>query len=105
MTSVPDFTFLPYYLSEVVSYFTLGGSAYLAWRVVRAYERRSSEPERVRALTSRVQYLEAAIETVEGQVRQTAEAQRFTTALLGGPSVGVSQQSASSREGRAPQVT
>ena len=77
---------LPYYISEAVSYVAFGGMTYLAWRVVRAYERRSLEPNQLHALLRRVESLEATVETVEGQVRQTAEAERFTTSLLVGRS-------------------
>ena len=107
MTSAPDyFTFLPFYLSEAVSLTTFAGSAYLAWRAVRAYERRTLEPDYLRALANRLQSLEAAVETVEGQTRQTSEAQRFTTALLMGSSVAADGQPASSiRDGNAVQVT
>jgi hypothetical protein len=77
---------LPYLLNEAVPYLTLGGTGYLAWRFVRAYERRGVEPDQLRALARRLEYLEVTVETLEDQVRQTAEAQRFTTRLLAGDS-------------------
>jgi hypothetical protein len=77
---------LPYYISEGISYFAFVGVAYLAWRIVRAYERRSLEPDQLRAFARRIESLEAAVGTVEDQVRQTAEAQHFTTTLLTGRS-------------------
>ena len=84
MASIDGFGILPYYVGEVVSWIGLAVSLYLAWRGIRAYERRLAEPERLLALARRVQSLETTVEAVEGQVRQASEAQYFTTALLTG---------------------
>jgi hypothetical protein len=81
-SSFSELALLPYYISEIVGYVALVGMGYLAWRVVRAYERRSLEPDLLRGLTRRLKSLEATVETVEDQVRQTSEAQRFTTTLM-----------------------
>ena len=91
---------LPYFLSEAVWYGTLGGTGYLAWRFVRAYERRGGPSEPVESLTARVTTLEDALE-------RTVEAQRFTTQVLlarGGdqgdesPELGVRASSAESSD-------
>jgi hypothetical protein len=77
-----DIMVAPYLLSEMASYLAFGGAGYLAWRVVRAYERRRVDPARVRALAERVRRLEVALGEVEHSVRETAEGQRFTAQLL-----------------------
>jgi hypothetical protein len=78
---------VPYYVFEVLSYGMMGGFSYLAWRLVRAYERRSTAPERLEAVTGRMQVIEESIEQISSRVEQTAEAQRFMThALLSGAS-------------------
>ena len=69
------YPYLPYLLTETLSYGMMGGAGYLAWRLVRAYERRSGPPEPLESLTTRVARLEEAVE-------RTDEAQRFTTQLL-----------------------
>lgn len=97
----------PYFLTEALSYLTLGGTGYLVWRFVRAYERRSVAAGRLRALAHRVRTLEAAVSGVEGEVRQVAEAQRFTTALLttpaaARPSIPTADSLYGSRGGHVP---
>ena len=66
---------LPFLLSETLSYGMVGGASYLAWRFVRAYERRSGPSEPLELLTARVTLLEEAVE-------RTVEVQRFTTQVL-----------------------
>lgn len=73
-----------YLLSEAVAYGMGGGAAYLAWRLVRAYERRVAALGHVDRLTARVDLLEDAAAEVAGRVDQVAEAQRFTTRVLAG---------------------
>ena len=65
-----------------------GYLGYLAWRFVRAYERRGGEPERLEALSARVRLLEEALVGVEARVAESAEAQRFATELLLGRGAG-----------------
>jgi hypothetical protein len=77
-----EFVPLPYVLDGALSYLMMTGAGYLAWRFVRAYERRAVEPERVRALAARVHLLEMAVEQVEDSIQETADAQQFTTTLL-----------------------
>ena len=77
MSMYLDVALLPFYVSEAVSYLAMGGVGYLSWRLVRAYERRGLELDRLDSLARRLEYLEVAVE-------QAAEAQRFTTALLAG---------------------
>ena len=86
MVSYAELGMLTYYLGEALSYATAGGAGYLAWRAVRAYERRAVAPARLRALARRVRLLEATVEQVDAHGRQTAEAQRFTTSVLLGHS-------------------
>ena len=59
----------------LVPYVVTGWAGYLSWRVVRAYERRGTAPDRLDPVAERVRIL-------EDTVGEVAEAQRFTTALL-----------------------
>ena len=77
-----EFAVPAYFLTETFSYLTVGGAGYLAWRVVRAYERRRVAPERLRALAERVRRLEDAVLRVEGGVQQVAESHRLAATLL-----------------------
>jgi hypothetical protein len=107
MTLVPEFGLLPFYLSEVLSYAAWTGAGYLAWRVVRAYERRCLEATRSRSLGRRVRRLEASMGSLERRVAWTAEAQQFTTTLLLGPQKSSAERSGSplSRANSEPPVT
>ena len=71
-------------VSQVLSYGMVGGAGYLAWRLVRAYERRAAAPEALDALTTRLQLLEESLEDVARCLGETVEAQRFTTLMLAG---------------------
>ena len=75
---------LSYILSEAAPYAMLGGGGYLAWRFVRAYERRAAPPDQVAALTNRVRMLEDGMDLVEDRVERLDEVQRFTTRVLAG---------------------
>ena len=70
-----DVALLPFYVSEAFSYLAIGGVGYLSWRLVRAYERRGIELERLDDLTRRLERVEIAVD-------QAVEAQHFATALL-----------------------
>lgn len=78
---------LEYLINESVSYAVIGGSGYLGWRFVRAYERRSHPRESLEALNARVAQLEDAVDRVAANVEHTVDAQRFTTRVLLGRSV------------------
>ena len=80
--SMANLTFLPFYVSEVLPHLGWSGAGYLAWRLVRAYERQSMEAGRLRALARRVRQLEASMGRVRRCVASTVDAQRFTNALL-----------------------
>lgn len=73
-----------YILSEGTSFAVLGGAGYLAWRVVRAYERRTISPDRLDALTDRVRLLEDAMDNLEDRADRSDELHRFTTRVLAG---------------------
>ena len=89
MTVVADFSLLPFYVSQVLAYIGWAGAGYLAWRVVRAYERHAFRRTRSRILGRRIRRLEAAMGRVKRRVASTADAQQFTTALLlGRPNAG-----------------
>jgi hypothetical protein len=75
---------LSYFLGEAAPYAVFAGGGYLAWRFVRAYERRSVTPDEVFALADRVRILEAAVDQVEDRIERADEVQRFTTRVLAG---------------------
>ena len=75
---------LAYVLAEGPTYAVLGGAGYLAWRFVRAYERRTVAPDRLEAITDRVRLLEDAVDHVEDRVDRSDELHRFTTRVLAG---------------------
>ena len=75
---------LPYFVGEVVPYAVIGGTGYLAWRFVRAYERRAASPDQINALADRVRILEDVVDQVEDRIERADEVQRFTTRVLAG---------------------
>lgn len=75
---------LPYLLGEMTPYAAIGGAGYLAWRFVRAYERRGATPDQLSALTDRVRMLEDVMDHVEDRIERADEVQRFTTRVLAG---------------------
>jgi len=75
---------LPYLLNEAVPYVVFAGGGYLAWRFVRAYERRAISPDRLDGLNDRVRLLEDAMDHLEDRVERCDEVQRFTTRVLAG---------------------
>lgn len=76
-----DFTSF-YLLSEISSYVMAGGAGYLGWRLVRAYERRTTSVATLSELRGRVKALENVVEQMDETLGQTVEAQHFTTRLL-----------------------
>ena len=75
---------LSYVLAEAPIYTALGGAGYLAWRFVRAYERRAVAPDRLEAITDRIRLLEDTVDQVEDRVDRSDELHRFTTRVLAG---------------------
>jgi hypothetical protein len=71
-----------YLLSEITSYLMAGGAGYLGWRLVRAYERRTTASTTLSELRGRVKMLEDVVEQMDQTLGQTVEAQQFTTRLL-----------------------
>jgi hypothetical protein len=61
----------------------VGGGFGLALRFVRAFERRSIDQREVAELRAKVGTLEDNLESMTHQVSRIAEAQQFTTRLLG----------------------
>lgn len=60
----------------------LGGGGYLAWRAVRALERRNAPAPDVLALQERVDQLEQQLDVQSAELRRLAEGQQFTERLL-----------------------
>lgn len=75
---------LSYFLGEATPYAVLAGGGYLAWRFVRAYERRSASPDRLDSLADRVRILEDVVDQVEDRIERADEVQRFTSRVLAG---------------------
>jgi len=82
-----------YFLNEATPYAVLAGGGYLAWRFVRAYERRAVAPERFHALADRVRILEDVMDEVEDRIERADEVQRFTTRVLAGHVANTSRES------------
>jgi hypothetical protein len=72
------------FLGEATPYAVFAGGGYLAWRFVRAYERRSTAPDQLTALADRVRILEDVVDQVEDRIDRADEVQRFTTRVLAG---------------------
>jgi hypothetical protein len=72
------------FLGEAAPYAVFATGGYLAWRFVRAYERRSTAPDRLDALADRVRILEDVVDRVEDRIERADEVQRFTTRVLAG---------------------
>jgi len=79
-----DIGVLSYFLGEVTPYAVIGGTGYLAWRFVRAYERRVVAPDQFTALADRVRVLQHVMDQVEDRIERADEVQRFTTSVLAG---------------------
>jgi hypothetical protein len=77
-----DHAYLLYLLSEITSYVMAGGAGYLGWRLVRAYERRTTAVTTLSELRGRMKALEDVVEQLDETLGQTVEAQQFTTRLL-----------------------
>lgn len=60
----------------------IGGGFALAFRFVRAFERRGSDPRELTELREKVSRLEDSLESVTHQIERVSEAQQFTTRLL-----------------------
>ena len=73
---------LQYQMNEIFSYCVLAVVGFLAWRLVRVYERRTSAPDSLQLLDARMALLEEAVQRVAAGIEQTVDAQRFTTRVL-----------------------
>jgi hypothetical protein len=82
LSEVMSHLMVPYILSEVMSYLMAAGAFYLAWRFVRAYERRVTAADHVSSLSARVGLLEESFGEIEARVADTNEAQRFAAELF-----------------------
>jgi hypothetical protein len=72
------------YLSALVPYAVLGWAGYLAWRWVRAYERRNLRRRDLSAMSTRVRVLEESIDDFERRMARSEDVHRFTTSVLAG---------------------
>ena len=73
-----------FYLSALVPYAVLAWAGYLAWRWVRAYERRSIRRRDLSAMSARVRLLEDSIDDFERRMARSEDVHRFTTSVLAG---------------------
>ena len=75
-----------FYFAAYVPYATVGWAGYLAWRWVRAYERRNLRRRELSAMSARVRLLEDSIDEFERRMRRSEDVHRFTTSVLAGRS-------------------
>jgi hypothetical protein len=78
------FSVLPYLLTEGTPYVVFAGAGYLAWRFVRAYERRAIAPDRFDTVSERVRVLEDAVDELESRADRSDDLQQFTSRVLAG---------------------
>ena len=72
------------YLSALTPYAALVWAGYLAWRLVRAYERRNIRRRELSAMSARVRLLEETIDDFERRMVRSEDVHRFTTSVLAG---------------------
>ena len=72
------------YLSAFVPYAVLGWAGYLAWRWVRAYERRNIRRRDLSAISTRMRMVEDSVDDFERRMRRSEDVHRFTTSVLAG---------------------
>ena len=70
------------YLSSLLPYATLAWAGYLAWRWVRAYERRNMRRRDLSAMSSRLRLLEEGVDDHERRLARSEDVHRFTTSVL-----------------------
>lgn len=74
----------PFYLSSFAPYIALAWAGYLAWRWVRAYERRNFRRRDLSAMSVRMRLLEESIDDFERRIARSEDVHRFTTSVLAG---------------------
>ena len=74
----------PVYLSPLVVNAALAWAGYLAWRWVRAYERRNLRRRDLSAMSARIRMLEESSDDFERRIRRSEDVHRFTTSVLAG---------------------
>lgn len=73
-----------FYFADFVPYAALGWAAYLAWRWVRAYERRNLRRRELSAMSARVRLLEDSVDEFQRRMSRSEDVHRFTTSVLAG---------------------
>ena len=73
-----------FYLSALAPYAAAAWAGYLAWRCVRAYERRNIRQRDVSALAARMRMLEESVDDFERRMTRSEDVHRFTTSVLAG---------------------
>jgi hypothetical protein len=73
---------IPYAFGELFSYACFAYAGHLAWRVVRAYERRHDHAADLVLMRGRLGSLEQALTEIEERVTDAEDGQRFVTRLL-----------------------
>ena len=81
-----------YLLGAVLDWLKVFTATYLGFRLVRAFERRPRMGSSRHALQRRVDELEQVTASLEAQMQQVLEADRFASALLLKPSAGERRQ-------------
>jgi hypothetical protein len=71
-----------FYLSALAPYTALAWAGYLAWRLVRAYERRNIRRRELSAVSARMRMLEESFDDFERRMARSEDVHRFTTSVL-----------------------
>ena len=82
-----DTAFFPWwtvYLPALAPSAAVAWAGYLAWRWVRAYERRNTRRRDLSAMSARLRLLEDGLDDVERRMRRPEDVHRFTTSVLAG---------------------
>ena len=72
------------YLPALAPSAAVAWGGYLAWRWVRAYERRNIRRRDLSAMAARMRLLEDGLDDVERRMRRSEDVHRFTTSVLAG---------------------
>ena len=79
-----EFEFLCPVSVSLAPYAALAWAGYLAWRWVRAYERRSVRRRELSALSTRMRLIEESVDDFERRMARSEDVHRFTTSVLAG---------------------
>ena len=79
-----DIPVWPFYLRQLLPWVAVAWAGYIAWRWVRAYERRSLGRRELSTMSTRVRLLEESVDDFERRMARSEDVHRFTTSVLAG---------------------